>query len=106
MREYAALGCDGIVAKLAGAAYQSGDRDAMRAVKRLYTADRVVGGFRYVRGDSNEAGSLPLGLYNSSGTLDHVGFSSSFTGSEGGALRKLVAPLIGCPGFTGRAPGG
>ena len=106
MREYAALGCDGIVAKLAGAAYQSGDRDAMQKVKRLRTADCVVGGFRYARGDSNEAGSLPLGLYNSSGMLDHVGFASSFTGSKRGALRKLVAPLIGGPGFTGCAPGG
>ena len=106
MKEYAAFGCDGIVAKLAGAPYHPGDRDAMQKVKRLRTADCVVGGFRYARGDPNAVGSLFLGLYNPSGTLDHVGFASSFTASEREALRKLIEPLTGGSGFTGRAPGG
>ena len=47
----------------------------MLKVKRMRTADCVVGGFRYGAG-SKEAGSLLLGLYNESGLLDHVGFTS------------------------------
>ena len=45
----------------------SGER-AMIKVKRLRTADCVVGGFRYLSG-SDEVGSLLLGLYNAQGLL-------------------------------------
>jgi ATP-dependent DNA ligase len=105
LRELAAGGLDGVLAKDLGAPYRSGDRSAMRKVKVLRTADCVVGGFRYAS-SSSAIGSLLLGLYNEKGLLDHVGFSSSFTAEERRALAPVVLPLRGSSGFTGNAPGG
>lgn len=96
---------DGVVAKRLDADYRSGDRTGMRKIKRLRTADCVVGGFRYAE-NSVVVGSLLLGLYNDQGLLDHVGFCSSFKASERAELLKTLRPLVGGPGFTGRAPGG
>ncbi|HKD21822.1 MAG TPA: hypothetical protein VKB71_07395, partial [Rhizomicrobium sp.] len=53
---------DGVVAKLLDGPYESGER-AMIKVKKLATADCVVGGFRY-RAGSRQVGSLLLGLYD------------------------------------------
>jgi ATP-dependent DNA ligase len=106
MKEYAAFGCDGVVAKLAGERYHSGDREAMQKIKRLRTADCVVGGFRYASHAPGTIGSLLLGLYDEAGKLDHVGFAASFTASERAALKEVVEPLRGGAGFSGRAPGG
>jgi ATP-dependent DNA ligase len=106
MREFASIGCDGVVAKLAGEPYHSGDREAMRKIKRMRTADCVVGGFRYASKDTSAIGSLLLGLYNDEGLLDHVGFAASFTAKQRAELKDVVEPLKGGPGFTGRAPGG
>lgn len=97
-------GRDGVVAKRLGGQYQSGER-AMIKVKRLRTADCVVGGFRYLRG-SHEVGSLLLGLYNQQGLLDHVGFTSTIADDEREALTGRLRALQAPPGFTGRAPGG
>ena len=105
MRELGKAGLDGVIAKRAAEPYHSGDREAMIKVKRLRTADCVVGGFRYGEG-SRQIGSLLLGLYNEDGQLDHVGFSSSFSAGERQALKKIVEPLAGGKGFSGRAPGG
>ncbi len=105
MRDLGAGGLDGVVAKRLDAAYLSGERTAMRKVKRLRTADCVVGGFRYAQA-GGAVGSLLLGLYDGDGRLDHVGFSSSFTAAERAALKPIVEPLIEPPGFTGDAPGG
>ena len=66
---------DGIVAKRVDGPYLPGER-AMVKVKRMRTADCVVGGFRYLA-DRPEVGSLLLGLYNEDGKLDHVGFTST-----------------------------
>ena len=74
---------DGIVAKLLAHPYRPGKR-AMIKVKRLRTADCVVGGFRYLS-DSRQVGSLLLGLYNDAGQLDHVGFTSTIANDERGA---------------------
>jgi ATP-dependent DNA ligase len=106
MTDLAAFGCDGVVAKLAEEPYHSGDREAMRKIKRMRTADCVVGGFRYASKDATAIGSLLLGLYNEEGRLDHVGFASSFTAKERAELKAIVEPLKGGSGFTGRAPGG
>jgi len=106
MKDYGAIGCDGVVAKLADEPYHSGDRTAMQKIKRMRTADCVVGGFRYASGNSRLIGSLLLGLYNDAGMLDHVGFTSSFDAAERKGLKKIVEPLEGGRGFTGRAPGG
>jgi ATP-dependent DNA ligase len=105
MRELAPIGLDGVVAKRANEPYHSGDRAGMVKVKRIRTADCVVGGFRYAeKGD--QVGSLLLGLYNQQGLLDHVGFTSSFNAEQRKELKKILKPLIGGSGFTGKAPGG
>ena len=105
MRELGTLGLDGIVAKRLDEPYRSGQRTAMVKIKRIRTADCVVGGFRYAE-KGGGVGSLLLGLYNDQGLLDHVGFTSSFTAEQRTELKKIVEPLIGGPGFTGHAPGG
>ena len=97
-------GRDGVVAKRLDGKYLSGDR-AMIKVKRLRTADCVVGGFRYLS-KSDEIGSLLLGLYNSEGLLDHVGFTSTIANDERPTLTRKLRALQAPPGFTGRAPGG
>jgi ATP-dependent DNA ligase len=95
---------DGVVAKRSDGAYLPGER-AMLKVKRLRTADCVVGGFRYESG-SREVGSLLLGLYNEEGQLDHVGFTATITNTERAGMTKMLEALISPPGFTGKAPGG
>lgn len=95
---------DGVIAKQLDIPYVSGER-AMLKVKRLRTADCVVGGFRYGT-NSEEVGSLLLGLYNDEGLLDHVGFTSSIPVVERKALTKRLEKLRGGAGFTGDAPGG
>ena len=97
-------GTDGIVAKRRDDPYLSGER-AMIKVKRMRTADCVVGGFRYLS-DRHEVGSLLLGLYDKGGKLDHVGFTSTIANQERGALTKRLEALRRPPGFTGKAPGG
>lgn len=105
MHELAAMGLDGVVAKRMEETYRSGERTGMVKIKRMRTADCVVGGFRYAeKGDG--IGSLLLGFYNDEGQLDHVGFTSSFNAGQRGELKKIVEPQVGAPGFTGRAPGG
>ncbi|MGH9502826.1 MAG: ATP-dependent DNA ligase [Terriglobales bacterium] len=105
MRELSRMGLDGIIAKRLNEPYRSGERTAMVKVKRVRTADCVVGGFRYAEKDKG-IGSLLLGLNNAEGLLDHVGFTSSFNAVQRQQLKRVVEPLIGSPGFTGRAPGG
>lgn len=105
MREMGTVGLDGIVAKRMDEKYRSGERTGMVKIKRIRTADCVVGGFRYAeKGDG--IGSLLLGLYNDEGLLDHVGFSSSFNAEGRRKLKSVVEPLVGGAGFTGHAPGG
>lgn len=96
---------DGIVAKRLDLAYRTGTRDGMQKIKHRRTADCVVGGFRYGEG-KKVVGSLLLGLYDEAGLLNHVGFTSAFTADERKKITKMVKPLTGGPGFTGRAPGG
>jgi ATP-dependent DNA ligase len=95
---------DGVIAKRLDAPYLPGER-AMLKVKRIRTADCVVGGFRYGT-DSDQVGSLLLGLYDADGRLHHVGFTSAFARDEKPALTKKLEGLRGGAGFTGRAPGG
>ena len=102
----------------------------MVKVKRIRTADCVVGGFRWLRGakastgnakesksaspkpadlkkrPTEEVGSLLLGLYNKKGELDHIGFSASFTREERKKLKSILKPFMGGEGFSGKAPGG
>jgi ATP-dependent DNA ligase len=129
MREGAASGWDGVVAKRLDCEYMSGERTGMVKIKRIRTADCVVGGFRWARGKNSEGkaadskstssktadpkkrpteevGSLLLGLYNKNGELDHIGFSSSFTREDRKKLKSILKPYMGGEGFSGKAPGG
>ncbi len=99
------LKLDGVVAKRLDLAYRSGERDGMQNVKRMRTADCVVGGFRYAS-KGNVVGSLLLGLYDEEGSLHHVGYTSSFNQEEKKELTEKLEPLIAPPGFTGNRPGG
>jgi ATP-dependent DNA ligase len=94
---------DGVVAKRLDGPYLPGER-AMLKVKRLRTADCVVGGYRLGSG-TREVGSLLLGLFNREGLLDHVGFTSSIPARERKSLTQRLRQLAGGPGFTGKAPG-
>ena len=96
---------DGVIAKRLDLPYRSGERDGMQKIKKLRTADCVVGGFRWAS-KGKGVGSLLLGLYDNQGLLHHVGFTSSFTEKEKNELTKLLKPLIKPPGFTGNRPGG
>lgn len=95
---------DGVVAKRLDGPYEPGKRSMIK-VKRLRTADCVVGGFRYLERE-RLVGSLLLGLYNERGELDHVGFTSAIAAQDRSELTKLLEDLIEPPGFTGKAPGG
>jgi len=96
---------DGVIAKRLDFPYRSGERDGMQKVKRMRTADCVVGGFRYAS-KGKVIGSMLLGLYDENGLLHHVGYTSSFNEKEKAELTKKLEALIGAPGFTGNAPGG
>ncbi|MBR9988363.1 MAG: ATP-dependent DNA ligase [Gemmatimonadetes bacterium] len=98
-------GLDGVMAKRLDEPYRPGERSAMAKIKRMRTADCVVGGFRYAsRG--GVVGSLLLGLHDADGLLHHVGYTSSFRGDEREALTPELERIAGGEGFTGRAPGG
>jgi ATP-dependent DNA ligase len=82
-------GLDGVVAKAPGLVYLENQR-AMVKVKHERTADFVVAGFRWYRGDPGTAvGSLMLGLYQD-GDLRHVGVIGAFPAER---RRALVAEL-------------
>jgi ATP-dependent DNA ligase len=98
-------GLDGVMAKRLADRYRSGERAGIVKIKRLRTADCVVGGFRHAA-HGKAIGSLLLGLFDSDGLLHHVGYTSSFTAAEKSALLTELEPHAGGPGFTGRAPGG
>jgi ATP-dependent DNA ligase len=95
---------DGIIAKRSTDPYVPDER-VMQKYKPIRTADCVVGGFRYGK-DSREVGSLLLGLYDTEGHLNHVGFTSSIAKAEKPSLTKKLETLIHEPGFTGTEPGG
>jgi len=96
---------DGIVAKRLSFAYRSGDRTGGVKIKRMRTADCVVGGYRSnAAGDS--VGSLLLGLYDPDGELDYVGFTSGFSTAEKRVLLPRLRALAAESSFTRRTPGG
>jgi ATP-dependent DNA ligase len=83
-------GLDGVVAKRADLRYVPGKREMIK-VKHQRTADCVVAGFRWHKnGPGTMVGSLLLGLYDESGSLQHVGVTSSFTEAR---RRELVTEL-------------
>lgn len=95
---------DGVIAKKASAPYRFGERDAVVKIKRLYTADCVVGGFRLAK-DGKTIASLLLGLYEDE-LLHLVGFVGSMAADERERAGKLLKGIVEGPGFTGAQPGG
>jgi ATP-dependent DNA ligase len=94
---------DGVIAKPLDQPYRPGER-AMLKVKQHRTADCVVGGFRRSK-DNPLVASLLLGLYDATGQLNHVGFTSALAKQDRAALTERLESLTGPPGFTGKAPG-
>ena len=86
LKQFEGAGLDGVIAKPEDAPYQPGKR-AMFKVKHARTADCVVAGFRWHKAGEGVVGSLLLGLYDSKGTLHHVGVTSAFSM----AVRKQLA---------------
>jgi ATP-dependent DNA ligase len=94
---------DGVIAKQ-NVPYAFGSRDAVVKIKRNYSADCVIGGFR--TGTDGVVASLLLGLYDEHGKLHHVGFVGSMNASQRARAAELLKPIVEPPGFTGAAPGG
>jgi ATP-dependent DNA ligase len=91
-KRFEGAGLDGVIVKPADAPYQPGKR-AMVKVKHARTADCVIAGFRWYKDLDDAVGSLLLGLYDRSGTLHHVGVTSSFTMARRKELAKELEPL-------------
>ena len=91
---------DGVVAKRLDGPYEAGKRSMIK-VKRLRTADCVVGGFRYLERE-RLVGSLLLGLYNERGQLDHVGFTSAIAARDRAGLTKLLEDSDRAPRLHGQ----
>ncbi len=86
-------GLDGVMAKRLDSPYRPGERTMIK-IKHARTADCVVAGFRWHKnGPGTMIGSLLLGLYDSNGTLHHVGVTSTFTNAVRKQLADELAPL-------------
>jgi ATP-dependent DNA ligase len=92
LAEFEGAGLDGVIAKPAAGRYQPGKRSMLK-IKHVRTADCVVAGFRWYKNTDDAVGSLLLGLYDQSGTLQHVGVTSAFTMATRKQLVKELAPL-------------
>jgi ATP-dependent DNA ligase len=92
LQRFEGAGLDGVIAKPEDASYQPGKR-AMFKVKHARTAECVVAGFRWHKEGKGIVGSLLLGLYDTHGTLHHVGVTSSFTMATRKDLAKELEPL-------------
>ena len=92
LQRFEGAGLDGVIAKPDALPYQPGKR-AMFKIKHERTADCVVAGFRWHKAGHGIVGSLLLGLYDTKGTLHHVGVTSSFTMARRRELAEELAPL-------------
>jgi ATP-dependent DNA ligase len=92
LKEFEGAGLDGVIAKMADAAYQPGRR-AMIKVKHARTADCAVAGFRWHKSGKGAVGSLLLGLYDDAGALHHVGVASAFSMAMRKQLAEELEPL-------------
>ena len=92
LQRFEGAGLDGVIAKPEEQPYSPGKR-AMFKIKHARTADCVVAGFRWHKSGPDAVGSLLLGLYDDTGTLHHVGVTSSFTMATRKALVKELEPL-------------
>jgi ATP-dependent DNA ligase len=93
LSRFEGAGLDGVIVKPEQTIYEPGKRTMIK-VKHARTADCVVAGFRWHKtGPGVLIGSLLLGLYDESGSLHHVGVTSSFTMGKRKELAGELAPL-------------
>lgn len=89
--QFEGAGLDGLVAKSLTLPYRPDER-LMTKIKHERTADCVLAGLRPHKSGEG-VGSLLLGLYDGTGTLQHVGVSASFTMSRRRELMAELEPL-------------
>ena len=91
-RRFEGAGLDGVIAKPTLGTYEPNKR-VMLKVKHERECDCVVAGFRWhKKGERTAVGSLLLGLFDDSGSLQHVGVCSSFAESKRHELTEFLAP--------------
>ncbi len=91
-RRFEGAGLDGVVAKPISGTYEP-DKRVMLKVKHERECDCVVAGFRWhKKGERTSVGSLLLGLFDDSGTLQHVGVCASFTDQKRQQLVEYLSP--------------
>ncbi|RPI22479.1 MAG: ATP-dependent DNA ligase [Acidobacteria bacterium] len=91
-RRFEGAGLDGVIAKPISGTYEP-DKRVMLKVKHERDCDCVVAGFRWhKKGERTSVGSLLLGLFDDSGTLQHVGVCASFTDKKRRELVEFLAP--------------
>jgi ATP-dependent DNA ligase len=91
-RRFEGAGLDGVVAKQISGVYEPNKR-VMLKVKHERDCDCVVAGFRWhKKGDRTLVGSLLLGLFNGSGSLQHVGVCASFSTAKRKELVEFLGP--------------
>ncbi|HTA87126.1 MAG TPA: ATP-dependent DNA ligase [Silvibacterium sp.] len=92
-RRFEGAGFDGIIVKPVSGIYES-DKRTMFKVKHERDCDCVVAGFRWYKDSDNIAvGSLLLGLFDESGSLQHVGVCASFTKEKRRELFEFLTPF-------------
>jgi len=91
--EFETMGLDGVVAKRRGLPYLPGSREGVVKVKEEKTADCVVVGLRWKKGDREKIATLLLGLYRDDGGLDYVGTCAVATRTQDDVAKKL-RPLL------------
>jgi ATP-dependent DNA ligase len=90
---FEALGLDGVIAKKLGIAYLPGSRDGVVKVKEHKTADCVIVGVRWKKGDRSKIATLLLGLYRDDGGLDYVG-SCAVGAKMQQEVEERIRPLL------------
>ena len=91
-RRFEGAGLDGVMAKKDSSPYEP-DKRTMLKIKHERDCDCVVAGFRWHKqAEGTAVGSLLLGLYNASGSLQHVGVCASFTMPKRKELVEFLAP--------------
>jgi len=91
-RRFEGASLDGVIAKPTSGTYEPNKR-VMLKVKHERDCDCVVAGFRWHKNSERTAvGSLLLGLFDDSGSLQHVGVCSSFTDKVRRQLVDYLAP--------------
>ena len=91
-RRFEGAGLDGVIAKDRSGTYLPNER-VMLKVKHERDCDCVVAGFRWhKKGDGTLVGSLLLGLFDDSGSLQHVGVCASFSTAKRKELVEFLKP--------------